>query len=254
MSVSSPVERRRDHMGFGLLLCGYFILTVMSFGMGDYSFAAYIIGAVVTANAALKLKDYCPRFGMLIAAAGIYLLIGLYDVVAFMDELFLWNLITAESTLPTAVDRVRFFGEVFFHVMLLWSIRTIAADVEEEKIKGRSHISLVFTGIWAVGQLVLLFVPSLAAFQNQFFPKLLLLMVLLTYGFNAFLLHACFRDICPEGEELGAPEKRSRFAFINKLNDKFDEKSTKALKETLAYGEQKQREREEKRQSKKKKK
>ncbi len=239
-------------MGFGLLLCGYFILTFMSFGMGDYSFAAYIIGAVVAANAALKLKDYCPRFGMLVAAAGIYLLIGLYDVVAFMDELFLWNFITAESTLPTVVDRVRFFGEVFFHAMLLWGVRTIAADVEEDKIKGKAVRNMVFTGIWAVGQLVLLAFPALAAFQNQVFTKILLLVVLITYIFNTLLLHACFRDICPAGEELGAPQKRSRFAFINKLNDKFDERSTKALKETLAYGEQKQREREEKRKSKKK--
>lgn len=241
-------------MGFGLLLCGYFILTLMSFGIGDYSFAAYIIGAVVTANAALKLKDYCPRFGMLIAASGIYLLVGLYDVVAFMDELFLWNLISAESTLPVAADRVRFFGEVFMHVMLLWSVRTLAADVEEEEIKNNALRNLIFTGGWAVGQIILLAVPSLAAIQNQVIPKILLLVVLVTYILNAFLLHACFRDICPAGEEMGSPVKRSRFSFINKLNDKFDEKSAKALKETLEYGEQKQREREEKRLSKKKKK
>ena len=241
-------------MGFGLLLCGYFILTFMSFGIADYSFAAYIIGAVVTANAALKLKDYCPRFGMLLAAAGIYLLIGFYDVIAFMDELFLWDLISAESALATAVDRVRFFGEVFFHAMLLWGVHTIASNVEEEKIKGKAVRNMVFTGIWAVGQLILLAFPTLASFQNQVFTKILLLVVLITYVFNTLLLHACFRDICPAGEELGAPQKRSRFAFINKLNDKFDEKSTKALKETLAYGEEKQREREEKRKSKKKKK
>ena len=134
-------------MGFGLLLCGYFILTFMSFGIADYSFAAYIIGAVVTANAALKLKDYCPRFGMLLAAAGIYLLIGFYDVIAFMDELFLWDLISAESALATAVDRVRFFGEVFFHAMLLWGVHTIASNVEEEKIKGKAVRNMVFTGI-----------------------------------------------------------------------------------------------------------
>ncbi len=237
-------------MGFGLLLCGYFILTFMSFGMGDYSFAAYIIGAVVTANAVLKLKDYCPRFGMLLAAAGIYLLIGFYDVVAFMDELFLWSLIPVESTLTIAVDRVRFFGEVFFHVMLLWGIWTIASDVEEDKIKGKAIRNLVFTGIWAVGQVILLIFPTVANFQNQVFTKMLLLVVLVTYVLNVLLLHACFRDICPAGEELGAPQKRSRFAFINKLNDKFDEKSTKALQETLAYSEQKQREREEKRMSK----
>lgn len=238
-------------MGFGLLLCGYFILTLMSFGMADYSFAAYIIGAVVTAHAAYKLKDYCPRFAMLLAAAGIYLLVGVFDVIAFLDEQFLWGLIPVEGSLAIAADRVRFFCDVFFNAMLLWSIMTIAADVEEEKIRGKAIRNLVITGFWAVGQMLLLAFPAVAAYQNQVFTKILLLVVLISYILNALLLHACFRDICPEGEELGAPEKRSRFAFINKMNDKFDEKSTKALKETLAYGEQKQKEREEKRMSKK---
>lgn len=238
-------------MGFGLLLCGYFILTFMSFGMGSYSFAAYIIGAVVTANAAMKLKDYCPRFGMLTAAAGIYLILGIYDVVVFLDELFLWKLMPVTGLLTTAVDRARFFAEIFFHVMLLWSVMTIAADVEEEKIKGKAIRNMVFTGIWCLGQVILIAFPAVANFQNQVFSKFLTLFVLiLCYLLNALLLHACFRDICPAGEELGAPMKRSRFAFINKLNDKFEEKSTKALKETLAYGEQKQKAREEKRRSK----
>lgn len=238
-------------MGFGLLLCGYFILTFMSFGMADYSFAAYIIGAVITANAALKLKDYCPRFGMLIAAAGIYLLLGFYDVVAFMDELFLWGRMPVDGSLTTAVDQIRFFAELFYHLMMLWGITTLAAEIEETKIRTRAIRNAVFTGIWGIGQLVLLIFPAVANFRNQVFTKLLLLLVLVTYILNVLLLHACYRDICPAGEELGAPQKRSRFGFINKLNDKFEERSTKALKESLAYGEQKQRRREAKRQSKK---
>lgn len=238
-------------MGFGLLLCGYFILTLMSFGIADYSFATYIIGGFVTASAAYRLKDYCPRFSLLIAAAGIYMLLGVYDVVAFMDELFLWNLLPMEGGIVTALDRVRFFAELFFHAVLLWSVMTIASDVEEDKIRASSIRNLIFSGIWGLGQLVLILFPSLAAFQNQVFTKILLLFLLVCYVLNALLLFSCYRNICPAGEELGAPMKRSRFAFINKLNDRFEERSAKALKETLEYGEQKQREREEKRKSKK---
>ncbi len=237
-------------MGFGLLLCGYFILTFMSFGMGGYSFAAYIIGAVVMANAALKLKDYCPRFAMLIAASGIYLLLGIFDVVSFLDELFLWSVIPTADSFVTAVTYVRFFTEAFLHAVLAWSVITIATDVEEDKIKASAIRNAVFTGIWVVGQVILFAFPAVAQFQNQVFTKLLLLVVLVCYILYALMLHACFRDICPAGEELGGPQKRSRFAFINKMNDQFDEKSAKALKETLAYTEQKQRERAEKRQSK----
>ncbi|MBE6557682.1 MAG: hypothetical protein E7661_01545 [Ruminococcaceae bacterium] len=241
-------------MGFGLLLCGYFILTLMSFGVGDYSFAAYIIGSVVMANAALKLKDYCPRFAMLIAAAGIYLLLGLYDVAVFVDELFLWNKVPVGTALTVTVDRIRFFAEVFMHAMLLWSVVTIAADVEEDKIKASAIRNGVFTGIWAVGQMILLIFPAIAAYQNQVFTKILLLVVLVCYILNTLMLHACFRDICPADEDLSAPMKRSRFTFINKLNDKFDERSAKALNESIAYGQQKRKAREEKKLNKKNKK
>ncbi|MBQ9781063.1 MAG: hypothetical protein IJW00_08985 [Clostridia bacterium] len=237
-------------MGFGLMLCGYFILTFMSFGMGDYSFAAYIIGAVVVGNAAYKLKDYCPSFAGLMAVSGLYLLLGAYDVALFLDELFLWGVVPAGQALTSVLDQVCFVTEILMHVMLLISIMRLAKHIEEDKIKARSIRNLVFTGLWAVCQLIFLIFPAVANFQNQIFPKFLTLFVLICYILNALLLHACFRDICPEGEELGPPMKRSRFAFINQLNDKFEERSTKALKETLAYGQQKQKEREEKRKSK----
>ena len=237
-------------MGFGLLLCGYFVITLMSFGVGDYSFAPYIIGAVIVANAALKLKAYCPRFALLIGAAGVYLVLGLFDVVVFLDELLLWNALPVSKTFTLIREYAGFIAEVFFHAALLWSVYTIATDIEEDKIRSRSIVNMVLSGVWAVGQLILTLFPAVAAFQQQFFTKLILLVILLVYVLNTLLLHACFRDICPAGEELGAPPKRSRFAFINKINDKFEEKSAKALQETLAYGEQKQKEREEKRKSK----
>ncbi|MBE6586520.1 MAG: hypothetical protein E7645_08420 [Ruminococcaceae bacterium] len=237
-------------MGFGLLLCGYFILTFMSFAIGEYTFATYIIGAVVVANAALKLKEYCPRFGMLMAAAGIYIFLGMYDTLNFLDELFLWDVMPTGQTLDFVVAEVRFFAELFFHAMLLWSVMSIAADVEENSIRKKAIRNTILIAVWGAGQLVLLIFPAVASFQNQFFTKLLLLFVMVCYILVTLMLHACFRDICPAGEELYKEPKRSRFAFINKMNDKFDEKSTKALRETIEYSQNKQKEREEKRKSK----
>lgn len=237
-------------MGFGLLLCGYFILTFMSFSIGEYTFATYIVGAVVVAHAALKLKDYCPRFGMLMAASGIYILLGLYDMFGFFDQLFLWGVMPTDPTLDFVVAEVRFFAELFFHAMLLWGVMTIASDVEETAIQKKALRNMVLIGIWGVGQLVLLIFPAAASFQNQFFTKLLLLFVMLCYVLVTLMLHACFRDICPAGEEMGKEPKRSRFAFVNKMNDKFEERSAKALQESLEYSQSKQKAREEKRKSK----
>ena len=239
-------------MGFGLLLCGYFILTFMSFGMADYSFAAYIVGGFITINAAYRLKDYCTRFSLVIAAAGVYMLLGVYDVLIFMDELFMWGFMPIDGNFAWALDQVAFFAELFFHVTLLWSIMEISTDVGIQKIRIKSTRNLAFAGIWALCQLIFLLLPEVAAYQNQVFTKMLVLFLLICYILNALLLHSCYQLICPAGEEHGSPTKRSRFAFINKMNDKFDEKSTKALKESLEYKREKQKAREEKRNRKKK--
>ncbi|MBO5043340.1 MAG: hypothetical protein J6D87_10295 [Clostridia bacterium] len=240
-------------MGFGLLLCGYFVLTFMSFGVGEYSFAAYIIGGFITANAAYRLKDYCPRFMLTVIAGCVYMLLGVYDVLFFLDELFLWGVMPVGTLLPSIIDGISICVELFFHISLLWGVMLIATDVEEQKIRSGSIRNLTFSIIWGVGQLILVLFPALAAFQQQVFTKLLLLVVLVTYVLNVLLLHSCYRNICPAGEELGSPMKRSRFAFVNKINDRFEEKSARALKESMEYSQKKREEREEKRMSNKKK-
>ena len=240
-------------MGFGLLLCGYFVLTFMSFGMADYSFAAYIIGGFITINAAYRLKDYCTRFIWVIAAAGVYMLLGAYDVVIFMDELFLWGVMPIDGAFAWALDQVAFLAELFFHVALLLSVMEISTDVGIQKIRIKATRNLAFAGIWALCQVIFLAMPSVASYQNQVFTKMLVLFLLICYILNTLLLHSCYQLICPAGEEHGSPTKRSRFSFINKMNDKFDAKSAKALNESLEYRRQKQKAREEKRNRKKKK-
>ena len=44
-----------------------------------------------------------------------------------------------------------------------------------------------------------------------------------------------YRMICPAGEEENAPRKRSRFALINRINDKLEERSKRALEESMEY-------------------
>ena len=226
----------------------------MSFGVGEYSFAAYIIGGFIAANAAYRLKDYCPRFMLTVIAGCAYMLLGIYDVVFFMDELFLWGIMPMDGMFSSMIDGISICVELFFHGSLLYGVMLIATDVDEEKIRSGAIRNMTFSAIWGIGQLILVLFPALAAFQNQVFTKLLLLVVLVTYVLNVLLLHSCYRNICPAGEELGAPMKRSRFAFVNKINDKFEEKSARALKESMEYSQKKREEREEKYKSNKKKK
>lgn len=215
-------------MGFGLLLCAYFLFTFMSVAIGDYCFATFIIGAMVAAKAIGGLKDYNPRFNWLYPFAALYGLLAIYFAARMLDGLFLWNLPLYTPLVEGIAEWVKFGGEVGFTVIALWSSAEIAASVGLDKHRERAVRDIVFTGIWAVAQVVMLAVPALATADGGILQKVLFLYLLLVYLLNAFCLYKCFSSICPQGEEFGKPTKPSRFKFMNELNRKLDEKNEQA--------------------------
>lgn len=241
-------------MGFGLLLCGYFILTLMPVGMGDYSFACYVIGGLISLKATWSLKDYCPKFSLASLASLLYILLGVYYGVAYLDMLFAWGLVPVGNAADNVLQAVGYALELGYHVFILLAVIDLTGELDMLKRKSRAVTNLVFAIIWGVGQLVLVIFPSLLAIQAGFIPKILLLWALICYVLNVFLLHSCYQNICPAGEEFGKEAKPSRFAFVNRLNQKFEEKSAKALQESLDYQAEKQKRREERKKNKKKKK
>ena len=215
-------------MGFGLLLCSYFLISFMSVAIGDYCFATYIIAALVTLRAISGLKDYNPRFNGLYPFTILYTLMSLFYGARVLDGLFMWNLPIYEGTAVTVIEWVKFIAELGFTLIALWSSAEIAASVELDKHRTRGYRNMIFTGIWGVAQLVLLLVPSLAAAGNATLPKMLFLYLLVVYFFNSICFYGCFTAICPKGEEFGKPTKPSRFKFMNEINRKLDEKSARA--------------------------
>ena len=215
-------------MGFGLLLCSYFLLTFMSVAIGDYCFATYIIAAMVGIKAIGGLKDYNPRFAWLYPFASVYGLLAVFFALRVLDDLFLWNLPIHDGLAQTLADWVRFAAELGFTLIALWSSAEVAASVGLDRHRERALRNTVFTGIWGVAQMVLLAVPALAAAGNGALQKVLLLYLLLVYLFNNFCLYGCFSAICPAGEEFGKPTKPSRFRFMNEINRKLDEKNEQA--------------------------
>lgn len=215
-------------MGFGLLLCAYFLFSFMSVAIGDYCFATFIIGAMVAASAIGKLKDYNPRFTWLYPFAVLYGLLAIYFAAKVLDGLFLWNLPLYTPLVEGIVEWIKFAAELGFTVIFLWSASEIAASVGLDKHRERAVRNIVFTAIWAVGQAVLLAVPSLASAGNGALMKVLFLYLLVVYFLNAFCFYGCFSAICPRGEEFGKPSKPSRFKFMNVINRKLDEKNEQA--------------------------
>lgn len=215
-------------MGFGLLLCAYFLFSFMSVAIGDYCFATFIIGAMVAVKAVNGLKDYNPRFTWLYPFAALYGLLALFFAAKVLDGLFLWNLPLYSLVAEGIAEWAKFVAELGFTLIALWSSAELAATVGLDKHRERAVRDMVFTGIWALAQVLLLTVPSLAAAGNGALQKVLFLYLLAVYLLNAFCFYGCFSAICPKGEEFGKPSKPSRFKFINDINRKLDEKNEQA--------------------------
>ena len=215
-------------MGFGLLLCAYFLFTFMSVAIGDYCFATFIIGAMVASKAIGGLKDYNPRFNWLYPFAALYGIMAIYFAARVLDDLFLWNLPLYTPLVEGIVEWVKFGSELGFTVIALWSSAEIAASVGLDKHRERAVRDIIFTGIWAVAQVVMLAVPALATAGGGALQTVLFLYLLLVYLLNTFCLYKCFSSICPQGEEFGKPTKPSRFKFINDINEKLDAKNEQA--------------------------
>ena len=215
-------------MGFGLLLCSYFLLSFMSVAIGDYCFATYIIAAMVAVKAVGGLKDYNPRFSWLYPFAAGYGLLAIFFATRVLDDLFLWGLPIRDGVVQTIVEWVRFALELGFTLIALWSSAELAATVGLDKHRERGLRNMIFTGIWGVAQIVMLLVPFLATAGNGALQKVLFLYLLVIYLLNNFCFYGCFSAICPAGEEFGKPSKPSRFKFINEINRKLDEKNEQA--------------------------
>ena len=215
-------------MGFGLLLCAYFLLTFMSVGVGDYAFLPYLLGAAVAVLAVDKLKAYNPRFKYLYPVAAVYAILAMYGLVTVVANLALWDIPVLEGVVASVASWAQFASEFAFAVLALWASAEVAASVGLAKHRARAWRNVAFTGIWAMLQLLLLAVPTIANAGNQALTKVLFLYQLLVYLLNTYSLYTCFTGICPAGEEFGKPSKPSRFQFMNEINRKLDEKNERA--------------------------
>ena len=215
-------------MGFGLLLCSYFLFTFMSVAIENYCFATFIVGAMVASKAIVGLKDYNPRFNWLYPFVALYGVMAIFFVTRELDTLFLWNLPLYTPLVEGISQWIKFAAELGFTVIALWSSAEIAASVGLDKHRLRATRNIVFTGIWAVAQVVMLAVPGLASAGGGALQTVLFLYLLVIYLLNAFCFYGCFSAICPQGEEFGKPSKPSRFKFINEMNRKLDEKNERA--------------------------
>ncbi len=234
-------------MGLGWLLCSYFVLHCMTAGIpsitaSDSIFAdlvciLYILGALAGMRAIEKLKAYNPRYAWLYAPLAAYACLAVFSLVRFVNYHFLLADLSVlfGETVETVASLVQFAAELAFSLIALFSSAELAASVGLQRQQSKATRNMIFVAIWAIAQLALLlataFLPLGEKAQTEVIPTLsaiLLVYQLIVYLLNTLIFYSCFSAICPEGEEFGKPSKPSRFAFINNINQKLDEKNERA--------------------------
>ena len=104
---------------------------------------------------------------------------------------------------------------------------------------------MFFVGLFNLLQLLMLLPIKIFDSDKSFFMTLLIIFQLLYSLLNALLIFKCYAMICPAGQE-DMPRRKSRFSFINKMNEKIDEREKQAIEESKKYYEEKLQKKKEK--------
>ncbi len=194
-------------MGFGILLLGYLLLLPLPFFGGvDLHPIAYGICAA----ALLRLQSYedafrapkwltLPLIPLTAAVSGVYLLRH-FGVNLLSDNIL--SLLEAGKTLLA----------VIFQLTLLWAMSRIARAVGLSELSHQCVGTMALVGVYFAA-MIALNAPPIAAALRGAHPYALLIfdaLWLLVLLFGALRIFACYRRICPEGDE-DMPKKETRF-------------------------------------------
>ncbi len=230
-------------MGFGPLLIGYIITYIITIGIGEYLFAGMLIGGFIMFLGLSELRKYCPTFLYAIIANVLMILCSFYKTAAFMDSAFLLEIGIDTPILQAVFDIIKFVIDIVFNFTLLYGIADLSRRVEYSKTREKAIRNMLFVGIYAIFQIVMLIPNTIFQADKAFFMTLLMIFQLIYAFFNILLVFKCYAMICPEGEE-EMKKKPSRFAFVNKMREKQDEREQRAIESTKAYLEKKKQDKE----------
>ncbi len=234
-------------MGFGPLLVGYIFAYAVTVGLGNYLFAGMLIGGFVMFLGLSELRKYCPTFLYAIVADILLILCSFYETAVWIDGMFLLESWIGSEAVLRAFDWAELAINLIFNISMLYGIADLSRRVEYPETRQKAYRNMVFVGVFNVFQLMMLIPNTVFDRDKGFFMTLLMIVQLIYAFFNAFLIFKCYAMICPEGEE-DMHRKPSRFAFVNKMREKQDEREQRAIESTKEYFEKKLEKRNQKQQ------
>jgi hypothetical protein len=212
-------------MGFGLLVIGYFLSTLMS--QHAYGWATQIVGFYLIFLALGKLWEYKHSFKRCLVPLVLMTLcqafVGfrhLFVDVPTTDMFVILEYFSIDDLINTIFVTIL----MVFHFLLLSSIHELALDVEDDILVKLARRNYYVVGVYFLFNITVAFlpkgvgVPTLPSGISVLTP-ISALASLIYPLFVLYLLYRCYARICaPEDKDM--EQKPSRFAFINKMREK----------------------------------
>lgn len=206
-------------MGYGTLLFGYFL--TYAFSLSRVYFFTDIIGSLVMLWAFSKLIAY-NRYYRGAAASGIVFtalcICGCVTMfLRFQPEWF-----------TILVNCLKAAASCALHVFTLLGIRGIAKGADAPRLAETALRNLVMMGLYYALYYIVLATSPLYPDMVSYISFVVYLYWFVAFFCNLVLFYRCFGTFYPAEGDPMAQTKKSRFAFVNKLNEKFDELDEKA--------------------------
>lgn len=202
-------------MGFGTLFFGYFVM--FAFSLSSMYFFADIIGAVITIFAFSKLAEYNKYFNRAMLAALIFTVFSAVNAAIMMFDFY-----QSGGAVSQAVSLMRSLFSAVMHVFMFLGARGIALGAGADKLAKTAERNMAMILVYYAAYMVLTAFPGIREDILQYMSMFVLIYWLVCFVLNIVFIYKCFAILVPEDENENE-KKRSRFAFINKIDDKMDE-------------------------------
>ncbi len=232
-------------MGFGLLLIGYFMATLMSLNMlgGAFSLAGFLLMLF----GSKKLMQYNRSFLLLLCASAVMAVLSAFMAYGDITSLLLQYTAISVPAFPENIalelDGLRTFAELVFVVIMCISVRNISKETGSDKTEYAAVRNLVFFCLSFVLQVVVWLSgivenSSLAELAvKTALPIWSMLVYIVCQLMLCFMLFSCYAKIC-DVNDVEMKQKPSRFAFINRQREKSEARHKQYMEEAAKYSEE----------------
>jgi len=241
-------------MGFGYLFLGYLItfvlyMTVNSLGFGGL---ALLVGYATMLWGIWQLNRYHRAFAWAKWLLLPLLATAVLETLQNLNALLLWGLPLENPILLAVTDWLSLALITVFHFALLFAVRALATEVGLLHIATAAIRNALFVALYVLLSAVAR-MPFISEALRGYLTLPLILVDLVWIFCNLFLFISCMKNICPEGDEEVA-ERRSRFEWINRIQDTYEKNRQKSVEHTTKQTEEFLRRRKERKERKKRKK